>query len=160
MGEEYRGSLVGPFSTVISEAEKETDVLTLSTIHQAKGLEWKAVFIISLADGRFPHAKSADNPGRLEEERRLFYVAVTRAKSLLYLVQPIIELPGNVEYGWKSRLDRLRRGKPTPSNQRLESSHPEDGVPATDTVSRLSRFVQELSSKSYQETLAPDPKQT
>ncbi|MFH0796781.1 MAG: ATP-dependent helicase [Candidatus Omnitrophota bacterium] len=149
MGEEYRGETVGPFSTVISEAEKETDVLALSTIHQAKGLEWKAVFIISLADGRFPHAKSADNPERLEEERRLFYVAVTRAKSLLYLVQPIIELPGKVEYGWKSRLDRLRRGKP--------ASHPEDGVPATDPVSR---FVQELSSKSYQETLTPDPKQT
>ena len=64
--------------------------LTLSTIHQAKGLEWKAVFILSLADGRFPHVKATQNHEGLEEERRLFYVAVTRAKSILYLLQPLI----------------------------------------------------------------------
>ena len=62
------------------------EVLTLSTIHQAKGLEWRAVFLIWLSEGRFPTARAED----LEEERRLFYVAVTRAKEHLYLVHPEI----------------------------------------------------------------------
>ena len=59
----------------------------LSTIHSAKGLEWEAVFIIGLADGRFPHASAF--PGeQWEEERRLLYVAATRAKKHLYLTYP------------------------------------------------------------------------
>ncbi len=65
-------------------------VLTLSTIHQAKGLEWKVVFIISLEDGKFPHAKSLVDEYFLEEERRLFYVAVTRCKEELYLTYPLL----------------------------------------------------------------------
>lgn len=64
--------------------------LTLSTIHQAKGLEWKVVFIISLKDGEFPHAKSLQDSIFLEEERRLFYVAATRAKEELYLTYPLL----------------------------------------------------------------------
>ncbi len=62
------------------------EMLTLSTVHQAKGLEWRVVFIIWLAEDRFPSARAED----MEEERRLFYVAVTRAKDLLYLVHPEI----------------------------------------------------------------------
>lgn len=61
----------------------------LSTIHQAKGLEWKAVFVPSLTEGKFPHARSSEDDAQLEEERRLFYVAVTRAKDLLYLLHPL-----------------------------------------------------------------------
>jgi len=64
--------------------------LVLSTIHQAKGLEWKYVFVIGLVEGQFPHYKIYDNPEEIEEERRLFYVAVTRAKEELYLTYPII----------------------------------------------------------------------
>ncbi len=63
--------------------------LVLSTIHQAKGLEWKIVFIIGLCEGQFPHHKSKEEPLELEEERRLFYVATTRTKSQLYLLHPI-----------------------------------------------------------------------
>ncbi|MBI3252116.1 MAG: ATP-dependent helicase [Candidatus Omnitrophica bacterium] len=63
--------------------------LVLSTIHQAKGLEWKAVFVIGLAEGQFPHAKSMEKEEELEEERRLFYVAATRAKEELILIQPL-----------------------------------------------------------------------
>ncbi len=63
--------------------------LVLSTIHQAKGLEWKAVFVISLSEGLFPHAKSMSSEESLEEERRLFYVAVTRAKEELALLHPM-----------------------------------------------------------------------
>ena len=65
----------------------ETETLVLSTIHSAKGLEWEAVFIIGLADGRFPHA-SAFAGEQWEEERRLLYVAATRAKKHLYLTYP------------------------------------------------------------------------
>jgi DNA helicase-2/ATP-dependent DNA helicase PcrA len=63
--------------------------LVLSTIHQAKGLEWKVVFLIGLCEGQFPHPKSRENPLELEEERRLFYVATTRTKNQLYLMHPI-----------------------------------------------------------------------
>ncbi len=68
--------------------ETKEDVLTLTTIHQAKGLEWEAVFIIGFCEYDFPHAKALNSPESLEEERRLFYVAVTRTKSLLYISYP------------------------------------------------------------------------
>jgi DNA helicase-2/ATP-dependent DNA helicase PcrA len=72
----------------IAEAGEEDprEELVLSTIHQAKGLEWRAVFVIGLSEGQFPHAKSMENEDELEEERRLFYVASTRAKEELVLV--------------------------------------------------------------------------
>jgi DNA helicase-2/ATP-dependent DNA helicase PcrA len=72
----------------IEEESKEEEFLTLTTIHSAKGLEWKVVFLIWVLDGRFPSAKSADSVDSLEEERRLFYVACTRAKDYLYLTYP------------------------------------------------------------------------
>jgi DNA helicase-2/ATP-dependent DNA helicase PcrA len=68
----------------------EKERVTLSSVHQAKGLEWKAVFVIWLADGKFPTNRSLENPDAVEEERRLFYVAVTRAKDELYLSYPCI----------------------------------------------------------------------
>lgn len=74
------------------EAEQpERDVLTLSTIHSAKGKEWRAVFVIGLNQGRFPSSRGAEY---LEEERRLFYVAVTRAKDFLYLVCSLEDIRG------------------------------------------------------------------
>lgn len=73
----------------LAEGEAKNDgeeaPLILSTIHQAKGLEWHAVFVIGLAEGLFPHAKSMEDEDELEEERRLFYVAVTRAQDDLIL---------------------------------------------------------------------------
>jgi DNA helicase-2/ATP-dependent DNA helicase PcrA len=76
----------------VSDAEAGTDAesdgrVILSTIHQAKGLEWKTVFIIGMTDGRFPSAKSLKNDDE-EEERRLFYVGATRAKESLFLCYP------------------------------------------------------------------------
>lgn len=71
-------------------AEDDEDRLRLSTIHQAKGLEYDVVFLIMLCDGLFPSARSLDRPESEEEERRLFYVAVTRAKNELYLSYPLI----------------------------------------------------------------------
>ena len=71
------------------EHEHDKNAVILSTIHQAKGLEWAVVFIIGLRDGHFPHHKSIDNPRELEEERRLFYVAATRAKDELNMLFPV-----------------------------------------------------------------------
>lgn len=65
------------------------ECLTLSTIHGAKGTEYKAVFVIGAVDGRFPSMYSFNSPEELDEELRLFYVAVTRAKTYLYVSYPI-----------------------------------------------------------------------
>jgi len=72
----------------IDEEDKENEFLTLSTIHSAKGLEWHSVFIIHAMDGFFPAAQSFDSQESLEEERRLMYVAVTRAKQNLFISHP------------------------------------------------------------------------
>ncbi len=75
--------------TILGQSRGEDEYLVLSTIHQAKGLEWRAVFIMSLSDGHFPHPKSLNSLKNVEEERRLFYVALTRAKTHLYLTYPM-----------------------------------------------------------------------
>jgi DNA helicase-2/ATP-dependent DNA helicase PcrA len=69
--------------------EEDDERLVLSSVHQAKGLEWKAVFVIGLQEDRFPNLRAARTPEGLEEERRLFYVAATRAKDELLLVHPL-----------------------------------------------------------------------
>jgi DNA helicase-2/ATP-dependent DNA helicase PcrA len=74
-------------------ADPDADALRLTTVHQAKGLEFAAVFLISLADGMFP-LRRAIEAGDVEEERRLFYVAVTRARDELYLCFPKVNTKG------------------------------------------------------------------
>ena len=59
--------------------------VNLLSVHASKGLEYKEVYVIDLMDGRFPNRKLMQRGGSLEEERRLFYVAVTRAKDILFL---------------------------------------------------------------------------
>ena len=73
----------------VDEEEKEDEFVTLSTIHSAKGLEWHSVFIIHAMEGFFPISQSFDNLEALEEERRLMYVASTRAKQNLYISYPM-----------------------------------------------------------------------
>ena len=73
-------------------AAKDDEQLRLSTIHQAKGLEFDVVFIIMLCDGLFPSGRSLETTDGEEEERRLFYVAITRARNELYLSYPIIRI--------------------------------------------------------------------
>ena len=73
-------------------ATRDDEQIKLSSIHQAKGLEYTVVFVIMLCDGLFPSHRSIDRPASLEEERRLFYVAVTRAKKELYLTYPLIRM--------------------------------------------------------------------
>jgi DNA helicase-2/ATP-dependent DNA helicase PcrA len=69
--------------------EKDDERVVLSSVHQAKGLEWRAVFLVGLSEDRFPNARACRTPEGLEEERRLFHVAVTRAKDELTLVHPL-----------------------------------------------------------------------
>jgi DNA helicase-2/ATP-dependent DNA helicase PcrA len=72
----------------------EKEVVNLSTVHQAKGLEFHTVFVIWLTDGMFPSSRSLDTRDALEEERRLFYVSITRARDELYLTFPHMRLSG------------------------------------------------------------------
>ncbi|MEH6583387.1 MAG: ATP-dependent helicase [Halioglobus sp.] len=89
---------------------KDDDFLILSTIHSAKGQEWRNVFVINVADGNFPNEYAVDKPDELEEERRLLNVAITRAQRQLHLIQPLKywvpeqqRLGGKHVYGAKSR---------------------------------------------------------
>jgi DNA helicase-2/ATP-dependent DNA helicase PcrA len=72
------------------DPKDDSEKLRLSTIHQAKGLEFDVVFVIMLCDGLFPSNRSTESTDGEEEERRLFYVAITRAKNELYLSYPLI----------------------------------------------------------------------
>ena len=89
----------------------DKEYLTLSTIHSAKGLEWHTVFIIFLVDGYLPSSYSLDDEESIEEERRLLYVATTRAKENLYLIKPEIEYTPrnyfNQSYSGFSRVSRF-----------------------------------------------------
>ncbi len=82
-------AMIGGLSAHDVQRGAREEMVVLSTIHQAKGLEWDAVFIIWLAEGKFPPVSSYTNAGNMEEERRLFYVAGTRCREELYLLYPL-----------------------------------------------------------------------
>ena len=67
----------------------DEDYLVLSTVHSAKGQEWEAVYLLNVSDGNFPNEFAAGKPEQIEEERRLLYVAMTRAKTSLDLIAPL-----------------------------------------------------------------------
>ena len=100
------------------------DALQLMTVHAAKGLEFHAVFITGLEEGLFPHEQSANEENGLEEERRLMYVAITRARRRLYLSHAQSRmLHGQVRYGLPSRfLGELPEQVLLPLNRRSESA--------------------------------------
>jgi DNA helicase-2/ATP-dependent DNA helicase PcrA len=112
---EVAGSLLTQFLTHASleagehQAEAGRDALQLMTVHAAKGLEFQAVFISGVEEGLFPHEQSSYEANGLEEERRLMYVAVTRARQRLYLNHAQSRmLHGQVRYGIPSRfLDEI-----------------------------------------------------
>ncbi|MBL6723326.1 MAG: ATP-dependent helicase [Candidatus Margulisbacteria bacterium] len=81
-------------SQVGADAVSDDDEhVVLSTIHSAKGLEWSRVFVLSVVDGYIPSFRSLQDPAQIEEERRLLYVAMTRAKDDLYLIKPNLDDP-------------------------------------------------------------------
>ena len=110
--------------------EPELEKVTLSTLHQAKGLEWKVVFLIWLAEGMFPASRTFANPESLEEERRLFYVGITRCKDELYMTFPerrlnaghsealqrpsrfLMEVPENLLEAWEISTGKPPSGDP------------------------------------------------
>src|SRR6185295_8519679 len=77
--------LASPHWTISSSARCSSPAPTLMTLHNAKGLEYPVVFLTGLEDGLFPLSQSLDDPPKLEEERRLFYVGITRAEEKLFL---------------------------------------------------------------------------
>ena len=79
-------------------AVQDEEMIRLSSIHQAKGLEFEVVFLIMLCEGLFPSKRSREQLETEEEERRLFYVAITRARNELYLSYPLMRFAG--ESGW------------------------------------------------------------
>ncbi len=90
-----------------AQADDVQDAVQLMTLHSAKGLEFPVVFVTGVEEGLFPHAMSADDPARLEEERRLCYVGMTRAKQRLYLTHAESRrLHGREEYPMPSRFLR------------------------------------------------------
>ena len=84
------GELYG--QEVAGGGSRETERLVLSSIHQAKGLEWRAVFVIRMCEGAFPSDVALREEDGEEEERRIFYVATTRAKDELYITHPLIDM--------------------------------------------------------------------
>ena len=82
---------------------EEADRVTLLTLHTAKGLEFPVVFIVGLEENILPHSRSLEDPDQMEEERRLMYVGVTRAKDRLYLVRAFRRMI----WGRSERINRL-----------------------------------------------------
>ena len=91
-------------SADVEDPEQPRGAVTLLTLHAAKGLEYNQVFIIGLDEGLLPHSRSRDDPEEMAEERRLFYVGMTRAKNQLYLLRAERRRTFNMwDYGEASR---------------------------------------------------------
>ena len=99
-------ALEPPSSLAEMNPDQRGECLTLSTVHSAKGLEWSVVFIIWASEGYFPSARATQSEDGLEEERRLMYVAATRAKDHLILCYPGQE----TGFGWSSGSNAFSRG--------------------------------------------------
>ncbi len=90
-------AMIGGVTTEEVYSRGEEEMITLSTVHQSKGLEWDVVFLIWLAEGKFPAAASYQDAAAMEEERRLFYVATTRCRDDLYLLYPLTSRQRSME---------------------------------------------------------------
>jgi DNA helicase-2/ATP-dependent DNA helicase PcrA len=125
----------------------DEDYLVLSTVHSAKGQEWDAVYVLNVSDGNFPNEFATGKPEAIEEERRLLYVAMTRAKTKLDLVSPLkyyvtqqSRMGDRHVYGARSRFmtravmrcfDEVAFGEPE------RAAAPQGATPAVDVAGRL-----------------------
>jgi DNA helicase-2/ATP-dependent DNA helicase PcrA len=125
----------------------DEDYLVLSTIHSAKGQEWDAVFLLNVADGNFPSEFATGRPELIEEERRLLYVAMTRAKTDLHLLAPLkyyvtqqSRMGDRHVYGAKSRFLTeavMRCFESTAFGETAEASNALQGKASVDVAGRL-----------------------
>lgn len=118
----------------VDTLDDSIDAPTLMTLHTAKGLEYRVVFIVGLEEGLFPHSRSFDDPAQMEEERRLCYVGITRAKERVYLLYAFRRTTyGSTEVNEPSRyLQDIPRGLLAGSR----SSPRELGVSSTRAIER------------------------
>ncbi|HYF60993.1 MAG TPA: ATP-dependent helicase [Burkholderiaceae bacterium] len=130
------------------EPLKDEDWLVLSTVHSAKGQEWDAVYVINVADGNFPNEYRTGSDAGIDEERRLLYVAMTRAKRTLQLVEPLRfavtqqpRLGGAYVHAARSRfltgavVRRMRRLGPAPAGSDAPAAA--GRAPAVDVAARI-----------------------
>lgn len=117
----------------LDRLDEKADAVTLMTVHSAKGLEYPIVFIAGLEEGLFPHARSYSDPAALEEERRLCYVGMTRAKQLLFLTYAVSrKIFGSVQFNLPSQFLEI-------SNLEKENSSPGFGVSLGESVDVFDR---------------------
>jgi DNA helicase-2/ATP-dependent DNA helicase PcrA len=127
----------------------DEDYLVLSTIHSAKGQEWDAVYLLNVADGEFPSEFATGRADQIEEERRLLYVAMTRAKNDLHLIAPLkyyvtsqSRMGDRHVYGARSRFltDAVMSTLEPfvwPDTVQSEAEMPQPGTPRIDVASKL-----------------------
>jgi len=124
----------------VSEGGEPDEKMVLSSVHQAKGLEWRAVFVVWLADGRFPSAQALRDRDGEEEERRLFYVACTRAMDELTLCYPLVVAPRDRErivLKASRFLEELPGDPPVYERWQLEEEPGAAALPAAEPPGRL-----------------------
>jgi DNA helicase-2/ATP-dependent DNA helicase PcrA len=134
------------------------------TLHTAKGLEFPVVFIVGLEEGLFPHSRSFEDPAQMEEERRLCYVGITRAKERLYLVNAFRRAYyGNSEPGEPSRFlaDIPRElvagsNKPATASSRHRSARSDDDEETRNYAARLKETHRPTRADSALEFKAGD----
>ena len=130
-----------------NEAMLDEDYLVLSTVHSAKGQEWEAVHVLNVTDGNFPNEFAAGKPEQIDEERRLLYVAMTRAKTDLHLIAPLrfyvtqqSRMGDRHVYGAKSRFltrEVMRCLEETVFGEPAEAGERAAGGAAVDVAARL-----------------------
>ena len=146
---------------LVSDADnaEQSDGVTLITLHQAKGLEFPTMFMVGMEEGMLPHIRSFDDPGEMEEERRLCYVGMTRAKERLYLTHAFRRrLMGNSLPGIPSRFlsDIPRELITTPESER-EGQQQSRSASRTGSRALAGMQGRTIGAEAGESTIGPPP---